>query len=148
MKVSLKELLQTGHLGTLRHGMSKEQVQEILGPPDITGGTSRKYRQSSIFLYGTVELWFRQVFPQDLTGFWWEAGEKGVFHLTTACEIADWAFTPTWTFEQVNDYLNNLAVEYQYHDPPASNEDSTPWITLANGISISFVQGSLYGIKG
>ncbi len=60
MMVSLDEFLRTGNLGDLRPGMSKEEVQTLLGLPDDTGNTSRKYPQPSIFLYGTVELWFRQ----------------------------------------------------------------------------------------
>jgi hypothetical protein len=148
MTVSLQGFLRTGNLGDLRCGMSKEEVRAILGPPDAMGGTSRKYPEPSLFLYGTVELWFRQQRPHDLTGFWWEAGEKGEFRLSPVCIILDWEFTPDWTFAMVEDYLNDLGLAREYRDPPVCNGDSTPWITLETGITISFHGGRLYGIHG
>ncbi len=115
--------------------------------PDATGCTSRKYPQPSIFLYGTMELWFRQERPQDLTGFWWEAGDKGEFRMAPVCEIQDWVFTPEWTFDKVEDYLNKLALPHEYRDPPGDS-DAAPTIALESGITISFESGRLYGVHG
>jgi hypothetical protein len=42
----------------IRVGMSRQEVISVVGPPDDVGGTSRKYRQPSIFKYGRIELHF------------------------------------------------------------------------------------------
>lgn len=42
----------------IRVGMTREEVVAALGPPDDTGGTSRKYRTPAIYKYGDIELHF------------------------------------------------------------------------------------------
>jgi hypothetical protein len=44
--------------GKIRLGMTKAEVRELLGPPDDWGGTSRRYREPSIWRYGDTEFWF------------------------------------------------------------------------------------------
>ena len=44
--------------GKLKFGMNREEVTYALGPPDDTGGTSKKYRTPSVYKYGDTELWF------------------------------------------------------------------------------------------
>ncbi len=39
-------------------GMTKADVRNLLGPPDAWGGTSRKYKEPCIWLYGKVEFFF------------------------------------------------------------------------------------------
>lgn len=39
-------------------GMTRKEVIAVLGPPDDTGGTSRKYKTPSIYVYGDIELIF------------------------------------------------------------------------------------------
>src|SRR5258708_5678349 len=56
--VSLEAFFHTGSLGPIRLGMSRAQIQEAVGPPDYVGGTTRKYRQPSIWSYGNIELHF------------------------------------------------------------------------------------------
>jgi hypothetical protein len=150
VKVSLEVFLRTGNLGDLRGGMSQDEVRALLGEPDAAGNTSRRYPRPSLFLYGTVELNFRQQAPHELVSLWWEAGEKGTFRLTPACEIVDWAFTPDWTFAQVEDYLHERGLTFGYADPPraARDEDSpaVPNLTLPSGVRINFANGRLYGV--
>jgi hypothetical protein len=47
-----------GVVEKVRVGMSRQDVLALLGPPDATGGTSRKYREPSILKYGQIELHF------------------------------------------------------------------------------------------
>jgi hypothetical protein len=140
MRVSLDSLLRTGYLGDLRSGMSKAEVQAILSAPDDTGGTSRRYPRPSIFLYGTVEIWFRQQPPGDLIGVWWEAGDKGVFHLTDDCVILDWVFTPEWTRARVEGYLRDKEIHFE-------RGNTVPSLLLTSGVTISFQDGLLYGVS-
>ena len=44
--------------GEIRLGMTKAQVREVLGPPAVWGGTSRRYCEPSIWKYGAIEFWF------------------------------------------------------------------------------------------
>jgi hypothetical protein len=39
-------------------GMTKADVRSLLGPPDAWGGTSRKYKEPCIWLYGKVEFFW------------------------------------------------------------------------------------------
>jgi hypothetical protein len=55
-KVSLKEFLRTGQLGRVCLGMHENEVLSILGKADAFGGSTRKYRKPSLFVYGDVEL--------------------------------------------------------------------------------------------
>ena len=54
----LNELLTSGHIGRLHFGMSKIEVEDLLGPPEDTGGTSRNNRRPSIYRYGALEIFF------------------------------------------------------------------------------------------
>lgn len=144
MQVVLNSFLRTGNLGELQLGMSKEEIRELLGEPNATGGESRRYPYPSLLLYGTVELNFEQKQPWGLTSLWWEAGEKGAFQISPACEILDWAFTPAWSFAQVDAYLEELALPRTY--PAAPGEEMMAGIVLESGVRISFREGKLYGI--
>jgi len=39
-------------------GITRDEVVAALGPPDDTGGSSRKYRTPNIFRYGRIEVFF------------------------------------------------------------------------------------------
>jgi hypothetical protein len=53
-------LIKDGHI---RLGMTRKELQAILGTPDEVGGTSHKYKVHSIFKYGDVQF----VFPPAKT---------------------------------------------------------------------------------
>jgi hypothetical protein len=38
--------------------MTRQEVIDVMGPPDDTGGTSRRHSTPSIFNYGDIELHF------------------------------------------------------------------------------------------
>lgn len=44
--------------GQLKLGMTRQELEAVLGIPDEVGGTSRKYQISSIWKYGDVEFVF------------------------------------------------------------------------------------------
>jgi hypothetical protein len=44
--------------GQIRLGMTRQELEAVLGIPDAVGGTSRKYRTPSILKYGDVEFVF------------------------------------------------------------------------------------------
>lgn len=56
--MSLKTFLRTGELGSIKPGLNRNEVTELLGEPDDVGGTSRKHREPAVWKYGDVELLF------------------------------------------------------------------------------------------
>ena len=70
------QFLETGSIKPLHFGMSRRELEEILGPPGHKGGTSRKHRTPSIYKYGDLEFFFEQwrhgglrsLYREDSTG--------------------------------------------------------------------------------
>ena len=56
ISASMQEFLGTGHFGTLRVGDSIDSLKHALGEPQLTGGTSRRYRSPRIWKYGDIEF--------------------------------------------------------------------------------------------
>src|SRR6185503_14848998 len=56
--ISLKDFLRTGEFGSVKFGLDRTEVTEILGRPDDIGGASQKYREPGFWKYGDVELFF------------------------------------------------------------------------------------------
>src|SRR5262245_2381004 len=48
----------TGDICPIHLGMTRDEVSSLLGPPDDTGGTSRKHRTPAIWRYGELEFHF------------------------------------------------------------------------------------------
>lgn len=57
-RISLKEFAATGNFGPVTVGFTPSALELAFGPPDATGGTSRRYRRPSIWKYGDVEFFF------------------------------------------------------------------------------------------
>lgn len=79
----LQEAVHSDIFGTVRLGMSRDEVRECLGDPDDTGGTSRKQHVPRIWKYGEVELHFGtsgelvRFFWDDADGNWIAVDENG-----------------------------------------------------------------------
>lgn len=60
--VTLRDFLTTGHLGSMRLGISRENVEGILGQCDTWSVGRKKYAKreyAKVWKYGVLELWFR-----------------------------------------------------------------------------------------
>jgi hypothetical protein len=57
-RINLKDFLRTIKLGSIHLGQHENNLAAILCKPDYMGGTSRKYRQPSLWKYGDIELFF------------------------------------------------------------------------------------------
>src|SRR5579862_1166262 len=137
MKVSLKQFLQTGFLGELRPGLTIRQVLDLLGEPDMTGGSSQKYRHPSFYLYGTVEVCFSRTCPYEVLSLHWDGGDKGAFRLTAACEVVDWAFSPGMSLEDVVAFLRSNQLPFEYCEKTFKQLGISKFI-LRSGIHITF----------
>jgi hypothetical protein len=142
MTVSLQRLLKSGHFGELRAGMAAQQVRGLLGDPDTTGGTSRRYPRPSIYLYGTVELWFSRQQPWGLTSVFWAPGERGALQLPPSCAIQDWDLTPGMDREGVEAFLQENDFTYAQETSPSGIR-----LLLKGGAQITLEEkGRLYGL--
>lgn len=85
--------------------------------PDAIGGTSRQYSRPSIYLYGSIELWFAKSPPWGLTSIFWEAGEKGALRLPSICKIEDWALAPGMHRDDIQAYLRENGLTFTVKEP-------------------------------
>jgi hypothetical protein len=145
LNVSLKRLLAIGEFGELHAGMTIEEVRRLLGEPDAWGGTSRKYRHASLYLYRAVEFWFERRAPRGLISIYWEAGETGEFRPPERCMVEDWDLAPGMSFEQVERYLNEQG--FRFDDAGSWSPPQPRDLVLPSGLRISFDEdGKLYSV--
>jgi hypothetical protein len=139
MKVSLERFLRTGQFGEVVFGMSPQQVREHLGEPDDTGGTSRKYSHPSIYLYGTVEIWFSRTPTYGVIGIYWDVEGKGAFCLPSCCEIEDWDITPGMLQTEIELLLSEWQIPFDSHAETQFEaiETVVRW-TLSSGVGLTF----------
>lgn len=134
MHVSLERFLRTGQFGDLKPGMSAEEVRRLLGEPDAVGGTSRKYRRPSIWLYGPVEIYFRQSSPYDMTALFWDAGEKGPLRLPSHCVVEDWDLQPGMARTELEAWLQAHGLVAIVH---ALGQETSITLVLSSGVRIT-----------
>lgn len=136
MRISLERLLRTGQMGDLTLGMSAEQVRALLGEPDAFGSISRKYPRPCVWLYGSVELYFRQKAPHDLRAVFWDAKEKGPLRLPAHCVVEDWALSSAMARSDIESWLQSIHLAVvKAHSPPAS---PTTVLVLSSGVNLTF----------
>ena len=134
MNISLRQFLETGRLGDLRLGDTVERVYALLGKPDDVGGVSRKHPWPSIYVYGTVKVFFsRGAFPM-CRGVAWQVG-RGPFRLRSADTVEDWSLTPGTRRPTVEAYLEGtgLALEDYSSDRPKGES-----LLLRSGVVLDF----------
>jgi hypothetical protein len=60
MMVSLQDFVASGTFGPVIPGCTTAELEAIFGPPEATGGQSRRHRRPSIWKYGDIQLFFAQ----------------------------------------------------------------------------------------
>ncbi len=111
MNISLRQFLETARLGDLRLGDPIEHVHSCLGQPEDVGGVSRKHPWPSIFVYGTVEVFFSRRPSPLCRGIVWEVG-RGHFHLRDTDTVEDWGLTPGMRRDAVEAYLEGAGLAF------------------------------------
>ena len=145
MYISLHRFLETGALGDLRVKISVEQVCALLGTPDDMGGTSRKYPSPTIYVYGSVELFFAQKAPVFCQAIYWYA-HRGEFRLTSGCVVEDWGLTPGMRRAEVEAYLRQAGLEFS--SPTKHSTVVAETLVLPSGITITLDDDAiLYSIS-
>ena len=125
--VSLEGFVRTGSFGPVRLGMSRAQIQELIGPPVDVGCQSRKYPRPACWLYGDVELHFR---PREDV-MWLIHLEN--FQTPTAggnLRLDPWIIRGGMTPAEVEQQLTACGIEFQQM-PGASQSTTTTLIAGA-----------------
>jgi len=69
---------QTGDICPLRLGMSRDEMREILGEPNDTGGTTSKHKRPLIWRYADVEFHFGHALEDGLHLIYCESEDGAV----------------------------------------------------------------------
>jgi hypothetical protein len=118
--VSLHEFLKVGRLNDLRLGLTKDQVIELMGQPDMVGGTSRKYNRPSIFKYGNVEVHFARKLPALSDLIYIENYPVGAHtRLPELFVVTEWGLSGAASRHEVIDYLSAYSIEHEMTPQPA-----------------------------
>ena len=56
--VSLQAFAASGTFGPVVPGCTPAELESVFGPPEATGGQSRRHRQPSIWKYGDAQFFF------------------------------------------------------------------------------------------
>ena len=131
MRPSLLDFLKTGAIGELRLGLTADEVLALLGLPDDVGGTSRKYPRPSVYVFGSVEVFFTQSRPARCVGLWWYA-HRGPFRLA-ATQPDGQLLSPGMRREEVEARLTNAGLTFH---APAHEEGIAPTRVLASGVTV------------
>lgn len=119
MRPSLLRFLRAGEFDGLVPGVTKEQVVERLGPPETTGGMSRRHREPSIYKYGDMQLFFAVTPPGRCHTIYIEgSSDDSEFHLPLADEKEGWELAPGLSRATVEVYLRANGIEYECTDGP------------------------------
>jgi hypothetical protein len=110
-KVSLKEFLRSGQLGRISLGMHEDEVISILGKADAYGGSTRKYPEPSLFVYGDIELFYQydtRLLTTIVINFWEPRPPVGVGSI----ELAPWVIKGGLQAEELIAFLQEEGIPW------------------------------------
>ncbi|MDX1932457.1 MAG: hypothetical protein SFU56_07615 [Capsulimonadales bacterium] len=121
MQISLLEFLRYGRTAGLHANLSKDDVEAILGSPNGTGGETRRRKNPSIYKYESLEIMFAEPERQNAHRLTINPYPDD-FMFPPSWTIDDWSLHPTDSVEDVQRFLedNNLSYEFRY--PELSNK--------------------------
>ena len=134
MNVSLKEFLKTGRFGSVSLGMGRAQVESLLGTPDEVGGTSRKYRNPSIWKYGDVEFHFvvgaDELSLIHLDDFTIPSGGKSI-------SLDPWVFSDSLTLAEAQTQFSRSNLSFQVKQ----SDEGASFLIAGAGVQLVFSNG-------
>ena len=110
MKVSLQEFIRTDKFGALELGISRAQIEAILGAPDAWTAQDSQ-TNASIWKYGDVEFYFQNntlwmIFMDDFT----------VPNGGSKIELEPWIISGQLTLSRAEKELKSAAIAYRKTD--------------------------------
>ena len=136
VNVSLKELIQLGHFGPVRLGMSREQVESFIGEPDDSGVGSRKHPQATILKYGDVEFHFD---PRDGRLWLIHLGQFEAPSAGKSVRLDPWIIRASLTVPEMEEGLSRSGIGYQVTDQ--AGWDDYKCVVAGAGVKLIFSGG-------
>ena len=136
IRVSMREWLRSGLFGPVRLGMSRAQVHGLLGPPDDTGGTSRRYRTPAIWKYGDIEFHFGRRDDDRLHLIYLDH-----FAVPTggrAIALDPWIVRGGLRRPDVEQHLDACGIPYDHATGP--DPTSSTCLVVSSGVVLDFVE--------
>jgi tetratricopeptide (TPR) repeat protein len=124
IEVSLKDFIQTGQLGPIRLGMTRQEIYDLLGEPDGWTGTYPSLTDATftpigprgfpLWAYGPIEFYFGEVEQRLYTIYtdhleW--IGKRG-----KAIKLDGWLFEELSNINHVRDALRDMGISYKEVD--------------------------------
>jgi len=135
MRISQRDFLVTGNLNGIALGSTVGLITELLGAPTDTGGTSRRHRRPSIYVYGNIEFFVHQKPPFTCFAIWWYS-KRGEFILVEGESAIDVILHPGMSKVDVIDALHHANIEFiEELDQPS------PTLVVPNGARLVFNDG-------
>lgn len=132
--IDIYETLLTGTFGTIKFGLTKNQLKQIIGSPEDWSRIKRREKESRIWKYGDFEVWFKPpdwtVYAVFVDNFTIPLGGK---NLNVDCQ----SIRGEMSRIEVEKILDNIGVEF-YKMPPPSPEQEL--IRTSTGVSFGFVK--------
>jgi hypothetical protein len=137
VRVSLKDFAATGDFGPVRAGFTAPGLEAVLGPPEATGGTSRRQRRPVAWKYGDIEFHFAR--PD---------GTLCLIHLDRfsaagGCpagwgelEIEPWVIKEGLPRDAFLAAIEEAGLKYAIRPEPQYNQEV---VVLASGIEVGFL---------
>lgn len=133
VSVSLKQFVETGRFGSVCLGMSRAQVENILGTPDDVGGASRKYRKPPIWKYGDVEFHFGvgadTLWLVHLDDFDVPSGGKSI-------NLDPWIFSNSLTISETENQFSHSGLAFEVKE--WEHEDNAKCLMAGVGVKLRF----------
>ncbi len=141
LQVSMLDFLQTGIFGPVRFGMTREELQAALGPPDMIGASNYKFQKGrpGFFTYGVFEFHFDFDLPIEplCLIFVDELQEHPKLHGGAAFSVDPWILAADLTADTLVKELRRLGTVVEAG--PCEPEPDDVCVTTGPGVRVVFV---------
>ena len=139
MTIFVTNLLIKGIVGRVKPGLTVEQIESILGPPDAVGNSKRKKGRIPIYRYGNLEMYFREDGSRICQSMFIE-NQGADLHLPETDNATDTEELSKMTIEDFRRALGTMKV--QSYEEPTPN-DGEVRICAIGGACLVFNESSL-----
>ena len=142
--VSLQEFAMTGAFGPVVPGCDPTELESVFGPPESTGGQSRRHRQPLIWKYGDIEFFFGRVGTLHMVHLDRFSGPDGVPEGWGGLRLEPWCVREGLPLGEFLTVAEAARCERLVRYEP---QYERTLVTLASGVQFGFTpKGGLFGL--
>lgn len=98
--ISLEAFFATGAFGSLIQGCTPAELEALFGPPEATGGQTRRHRRPSIWKYGDTQFFFRRPGRLHMVHLDTFSGPGGIPEGWGGLQLEPWCVRESLTLEE------------------------------------------------